>query len=135
MDSQEIEDKIKRRRNQILVHSYLYYRMDISIISDETFDGWSKELADLQTNYPQESKCVDNYETFKDFTGSTGAFLPLDQDFIERRARWLLYCKKIINGEVKLISEHTKVLQQTRKTGCESNQLKKADKQRCKSLF
>lgn len=34
----------------MLVHSFLYYQMDTSIVADTTYDKWSKELANLMKN-------------------------------------------------------------------------------------
>ena len=76
MDEIKVE-LINRRRRQILVHSYLYYRKDINIISDHTYDAWSKELADLQRQYPEEARSAVYAEEFKDFDGSSGYDLPI----------------------------------------------------------
>lgn len=63
---------IKRRRRQMMVHSYIYYRLGTSIIDDYTFDKWAYELKDLQNKYPLESQYTELYEEFKDWDGSTG---------------------------------------------------------------
>lgn len=70
-----IEERIRQRRRQMLVHSYIYYELNDSIISDATWSKWAKELAQLQKDYPEESKRVEEYEQFKDWDGSSGAFL------------------------------------------------------------
>ena len=86
---------IKRRRNQILVHSVIYYRLNDNIIDDFTFDKWSKELAELQRSYPEESAAAPYYEAFADFDGSTGALLPIHDPHIVARAQSVLaYHKK-----------------------------------------
>lgn len=64
------------RRRQILVHSYLYYFANTQLISDSTFDAWSKELANLQRENPDAVRLCPYYEAFKDFDGSTGCDLP-----------------------------------------------------------
>jgi NAD-dependent DNA ligase len=72
----DIKELINRRRRQILVHSYLYYRRNTNIIDDYTFDKWSKELADLQEKHPAiAAECV-YAEAFKEFDGSSGYDLP-----------------------------------------------------------
>lgn len=81
---------MNRRQNQLLVHSFLYYQMNENIISDPTFDRWSKELADLIKDYPEEFKESHNYEGFKTFDGSTGYDLPFHTPFIQDRAVKLL---------------------------------------------
>ncbi|MFX3623092.1 MAG: hypothetical protein ACE3JP_03345 [Ectobacillus sp.] len=56
MNKKEVASPIKRRRRQLIVHSYGYYRLNETIISDHTFDQWSKELVELQEKYPAISK-------------------------------------------------------------------------------
>ena len=67
-----IVELIKRRRLQILIHSALYYTLNENVIDDHTYDKWSKELAELQRTYPQESKLAPFYEDFAEFDGSSG---------------------------------------------------------------
>lgn len=66
---------INRRERQILLHSCIYYEIDKNIISDYQFDMWSKELVELMEAYPNEFKASEYYSEFKEFTGSSGAFL------------------------------------------------------------
>jgi ribonucleotide reductase beta subunit family protein with ferritin-like domain len=89
MDEQ-IKAKIKQRRFQMMVHSYIYYELDDNIISDAKWAEWAHELEDLQNNHPEESKDVKEY--YKDFIGwdgSSGAFLKFD-DRIKKTAKRLL---------------------------------------------
>ncbi|WP_137743397.1 DNA ligase LigA-related protein [Robertmurraya siralis] len=73
----KIEELIHRRRRQILIHSYLYYEMNTNLIDDHTYDLWTKQLAELQKQHPNESKNIDfYYDIFVDFDGSTGFHLP-----------------------------------------------------------
>lgn len=71
-----IEDKvrelIRRRRRQILIHSCMYYRLGTSIWTDKKYDECSRELVELQAQYPNISKTVEYYEDFKDWDGTTG---------------------------------------------------------------
>lgn len=86
-----IAEKIKRRRLQLLVHSYIYYELDTNIISDETWDKWAKELVYLQQHYPNESRQVRYYELFKTFDGNTGFDLAKNADIdIISKAYYLL---------------------------------------------
>ncbi|OMI07677.1 hypothetical protein BVL54_19830 [Bacillus paralicheniformis] len=71
-----VKELIYRRRRQILVHSFLYYQLNTNVIDDHKFDRWSRELAELQDKYPEESKAAGYYEGFKDFDGSSGYDLP-----------------------------------------------------------
>lgn len=93
---QTIEEKIKQRRLQMLVHSYIYYELDENIIDDSTWDKWAMELVELQTKYPKLSKKVIYYNQFKDWDGSSGAFLDFDEK-IKNKAEYLLK----IEGKIK----------------------------------
>lgn len=81
--TKQIEELIHRRRRQILVHSIIYYRLNENIIPDAVFDAWAKELAALQSDNLQLSESIPYMRyAFADWTGETGAFLPL----MDRRA-------------------------------------------------
>lgn len=69
---EEIRSLILRRRLQILVHSYIYYRLATSLVSDQQWQEWANELVVLQRDYPQICERVDYHETFKGFDGTTG---------------------------------------------------------------
>lgn len=85
-----IASKIQQRRLQMLVHSYIYYKLDENIISDHAFNYWGHELANLQNKYPEIASRVCYAEAFKDWTGDTGAFLPLDDPWVINKAYQLL---------------------------------------------
>lgn len=91
---QTMEEKIKQRRLQMLVHSYIYYELNKNIIDDTTWDKWAMELVQLQRENPIASKKADYYEQFKDWDGSTGAFLKFD-DKTKKRAERLLKINEI----------------------------------------
>lgn len=94
MDKHEdIKTLIRRRRFQILVHSYIYYRLNKSVIPNWKFDMWAKELIDLQKEYPHLSEETDLYEMFKDFlTIGCAEALPLDgDDALAKRAVMLVH--------------------------------------------
>lgn len=96
-DKENIANLIKRRRFQILVHSYIYYRLNDNIISNVVFDRWAEELIELQKKHPDLSKNIELYDFFSDFTDiSDAARLPLDNDpRLDSRARQLLRdCKE-----------------------------------------
>jgi len=86
---QTIEEKIKQRRLQMLVHSYIYYELDKNIIDDATWDKWAMELVKLQKENPLASKNVEYYEQFKEWDGSSGAFLKFDVQTKQRAERLL----------------------------------------------
>jgi hypothetical protein len=78
-------DKIRQRRIQMMVHSYLYYVLDSPVITDDKWQQWADELTALQL----QKKQIGFYdEEFADWDGSTGMHLPKD-DWIDYRARWL----------------------------------------------
>ena len=83
----KIAEKILQRRLQMLVHSCLYYEMDINLIDDHQWDVWARELVKLQVDNPDISVKVDWYDAFKDWDASTGAFLPLKDEWVVRKAK------------------------------------------------
>lgn len=95
-DIESIRELIKRRRFQILVHSYIYYRLYEKIISNDKFDEWACELIELQKEYPEISSQVELADIFQDFyTIGAAAMLPLDNDpKLESKAKQLLKIHK-----------------------------------------
>lgn len=75
----DLKSKIRQRRSQMLIHSYLYYDMDSAIVDDNKWQSWANELRDLQqTLTDMDGHCnIDFYDyAFKDWDGSTGYHLP-----------------------------------------------------------
>lgn len=90
MTTDEIAELINRRRRQILVHSVIYYRMNDNLVSDHQWSDWSRELCELQEKYPEiAAKCV-YADDFKDFDGSTGFNLPIEDPWAVNKASFLL---------------------------------------------
>lgn len=82
---------ISRRERQILVHSYLYYEMDSSIIGDYTWSMWAQELYDLCKEHPEEFKASPYYKQFKKFDPCTGFKIYKGvEDWVEGKAKYLL---------------------------------------------
>ena len=100
MTDKEIAALIHRRRQQILVHSVLYYRMNENLIDDTTWSRWALQLEDLQNKYPKISEKVPLNEEFRNFDHSTGSDLPLDNPWAVNKARYLLYLRGERNGSV-----------------------------------
>lgn len=71
----KIAEKIQRRRYQLLVHSYIYYKLDANIVSDSQWQTWANELAELQSKYPSIAEKVIYAKDFERWDGSTGEFL------------------------------------------------------------
>lgn len=87
--------KINQRERQILVHAYLYYKLSKNLISDDKYDQWSFELADLIKQYPKLFKQSVYPEAFKDFIPDSGYYLtPEKYPRIVSRAKWLLNVNK-----------------------------------------
>lgn len=67
-----ILELINRRRRQVLVHSYLYYKCDTNIISDFTFDSWCKQLVQLHNEHPRETTKAVFPKAFEGWCGFSG---------------------------------------------------------------
>lgn len=101
--NQTIEEKIRQRRRQILVHSYIYYELNQNIVSDHKWAEWAKELEQLQKDYPEESRAVEEYDQFKDWDGSSGAFLKFGEN-IKTVAQILLDNQKELKSGTKILN-------------------------------
>lgn len=75
----KIAEKIQQRRLQMLVHSYLYYERDTTVIPDFQWAAWGKELVKLTNSYPAIAEKVPYGEGFEDFDASTGFTLPYNK--------------------------------------------------------
>lgn len=98
--TQTVYERIRQRRYQILVHSYIYYQLNDSIVSDSDFDKWSKELVELTNRFPHKASEVIFHEEFKNFDGSSGFDLNYNLPRIQEIGNELLkkYKGGIING-------------------------------------
>ena len=86
---QTLSEKIRQRRSQMLVHSYLYYVLDENVIDDAKWQQWADELSELQS----QKKVIGFYdEAFSDWSGATGSHLPFDP-WVIRLAKSLLASK------------------------------------------
>lgn len=86
---QTLSEKIKQRRTQMLIHSYLYYVLDDNVITDEKWQQWADELTELQ----KQKKEIDFYDKqFANWNGSTGMHLPMPP-WVVKRAKSLLTSK------------------------------------------
>lgn len=74
-----------------MFHSYLYYTLSETIVSDAKWTEWAHELCDLQKKCPRESAEVEYWSLFRDFDGSTGFHLVVDCDpWVDAKAKLLL---------------------------------------------
>ena len=94
-----VASKIQRRRYQILVHSLLYYELDINLVSDHQWQSWAQELVALQKQYPEASERVIFYEAFRKFDGSSGYHLPYKDHQVVTIASRLLQQEKSAESE------------------------------------
>ena len=106
IDKNKIKADILRKRQQILVHSCLYYRLDTNLIEDYQYDRIGKSLAELQIKYPELSKEVAyKYEAFKTF-GQDGCYsgynLPTSDPDVVRKAQ------RLANMDVNKITKEIK---------------------------
>lgn len=92
----EVLELINRRQRQILVHSNLYYRQNVNLITDAQYDRWSHQLYDLIQEHPKEFRKSAWYEAFRTFDGNTGMGLPYTDPWVEGTAQHLL---KISGGQ------------------------------------
>lgn len=86
---------INKRERQLLVHSYIYYHANNNIIGDHLFDEWSKDLAGITVEFPENFSKSVYASDFKGFDGSSGAYLPYTMPDIARRAEWLINNKGV----------------------------------------
>jgi hypothetical protein len=85
--TQTVEARIRQRRQQIAVHSYLYYVLNESIVSDHQWQAWADELVTLQSGFEGRVLFYDRY--FFEWDGMTGYHLPKD-DWIAAKATQVL---------------------------------------------
>ena len=104
----EIADRIQKLRLCILVHSCIYYHLNGNIVSDAKWDKWAKELVIIQRDYPDISKQVCWYDAFKDWDASTGAFLPITDDWVVMKAKRILGGGKIAKENVEPTASKSK---------------------------
>jgi len=83
-------ERIRKYRLNMLVHSYLYYHLDIALISDNKWQQWANELTTLQAEHGTVFGVYD--DVFKDWDGSTGMHLPVDDWVFSTSHKLLRYC-------------------------------------------
>lgn len=83
----DIESDILRKRRFILIHSYVYYKLNDNIVSDFKWAQVAKELIELQNRYPEIASYLPWASAFSDFDGFTGFNLPLDDPWVVAKAR------------------------------------------------
>ena len=90
LTTDQIAERIARRRRQLLIHSIIYYRFDDNLITDAQWTHWAIELENLQADYPDIAEKCPYAKEFVGFDHSTGYNLPLGDIWANRKARQLL---------------------------------------------
>jgi hypothetical protein len=87
-----IYELIHRRTKQLIVHSYLYYKLSQSVIDDYTFDKMCKELVALGRKYPDIAEQTKHWKIGQQFDDAgTGFFINQYPNELELDANILLY--------------------------------------------
>lgn len=86
---QPVKDRIKQLRLNMLVHSFIYYELNDSLISDHEWQRRADELTRMQAQHGTKFDCYD--DAFKDWDGSTGYHLPVDLWVRSKSAQLLDY--------------------------------------------
>lgn len=73
----------------MLVHSFIYYKQDAGLITDQQWQTWADELVRLQSEHGTKIGFYD--EAFADWDGSTGYHLPQDNWVAAKAAQLLAY--------------------------------------------
>ena len=88
------QDYINFLQRYIIVHSYIYYEMDDTVVSDMKYDAKSKELVRYKNRYPDLWRNSEYYRQFgDDYNGSTGFTLFHDLDDYQQKI-----IKSIVNS-------------------------------------
>lgn len=85
------ERSLITKMSHVIVHSYIYYVLNSSVVSDSTFDKLSQEVASLIKEYPEDASEHRDYKLFKDFDGSTGYNLVGDDPYWLDRASIVMW--------------------------------------------
>lgn len=86
--------ELNRRERQVLIHAYLYYKLNKNLVGDDLYDYFSFDLDRLIKKYPEDFKKSVFYEDFKGFNPSSGYYLNYDQPWVRDKAFWLLKMTK-----------------------------------------
>ena len=64
--------KISHLQRRVLIYSIAYYEYSESIVSDMVYDAISKQLVQMQKEFPKEAEQSMYWYAMKDFEGGTG---------------------------------------------------------------
>ena len=98
-DVQNIADRIKQLRLELLVHSVIYYELNDNIITDAEWSKRAMELVSISAKYPEIAENTPLAEMYKGFDGSTGFDLAAKADDAARgKAKYLLMNRRKKHG-------------------------------------
>lgn len=97
-DEINIHSLINQRRRQLLVHSFIYYRLNTNVIDDHKYDRFAMELIDLQEKYPSIAKKCIYHEAFNGFTMGDSFALPCGDPDVQNWAYRFLASKKAVES-------------------------------------
>lgn len=90
--TQSLVERVKMLRSAMLIHSYIYYSLDDSIITDHEWQQRADELVELQAQLFMPIGWYD--AAFADWTGATGAHLPFDLWVTGKAAYIMRLCER-----------------------------------------
>lgn len=67
-----VQDKIELLQRWVLVHSYLYYILDVSVVTDHKYDSNTRQLYEFKIYYPEDWLNSRYTYAMGEFDGSTG---------------------------------------------------------------
>ncbi len=85
----DIELRIKKLRDLMLIHSYIYYENNDSLVSDDTWQKWANELRDLQKVHGVWFGHYD--DAFRDWDGTTGHHLKYNAWVVQKAQQLMRY--------------------------------------------
>lgn len=94
MVEQTILERINQRRRQLLVHSFLYYRLYKSTITDHQYDTFALDLIKLQEEYPEIAEQGIYANEFRGFSMGDSFALPLGDPRVQMMAMRYLRAKE-----------------------------------------
>lgn len=128
MSEGEIIALIRRRRGQVLVHSYIYYELNENIWSDLQYDKIAQDLRSLQSKYKKLlPKILYEKEQFEKWQsdGGTSGYNFIYSDRIKAVAASIL----------RTVYGHKGIIIEARKKGRKKAEREAAARERSYSLF
>lgn len=71
-----------------MLHSYIYYELNDSLVSDDLWQAWAQELVSLQAEHPAPIDFFD--DLFTNWDGTTGYHLTKN-GWVKQKASYLMW--------------------------------------------